>query len=146
MSFFFECVFLKHSLFSSFQGGVIAYCSSSSAPSPESCMSDSSNSRSPSSSPALAIKPSRLTDLPTAGLLSKHPRGHASDKSLAAKSSITSEWTLKTRFQMGRICPLGMTNSYMTFQSLTGWCCFVKCVETSPRASTTVFMPVKAAR
>lgn len=71
------------------QGGVIAYCSSSSAPSPESCMSDSSNSRSPSSSPALAIKPSRLTDLPTAGLLSKHPRGHASDKSLAAKSSIT---------------------------------------------------------
>uniref|UniRef100_A0A8C2C9R7 Nuclear receptor subfamily 1, group D, member 2a n=1 Tax=Cyprinus carpio TaxID=7962 RepID=A0A8C2C9R7_CYPCA len=74
------------------QGGVIAYvCSSSSAPSLESCMSDSSNSRSPSSSPPLLIKPSRLTDLPTAGLLLKHthPRGHASDKTLAAKSSIT---------------------------------------------------------
>ncbi|XP_016341289.1 nuclear receptor subfamily 1 group D member 2-like isoform X2 [Sinocyclocheilus anshuiensis] len=72
--------------------GVIAYvCSSSSAPSPESCMSDSSNSRSPSSSPPLPSKPSRLTDLPTAGLLLKHtqPRGHASDKTLAAKSSIT---------------------------------------------------------
>lgn len=72
------------------QGGVIAYvCSSSSAPSPESCMSDSPNSRSPSSSPPLPIKPSRLTDLPTAGLLSKHPRGHVSDRTLAAKSSIT---------------------------------------------------------
>ncbi|XP_016394809.1 nuclear receptor subfamily 1 group D member 2-like [Sinocyclocheilus rhinocerous] len=74
------------------QGGVIAYvCSSSSAPSPESCMSDSSNSRSPSSSPPLPSKPSRLTDLPTAGLLLKHtqPRGHASNKTLAAKSSIT---------------------------------------------------------
>ncbi|XP_043118028.1 nuclear receptor subfamily 1 group D member 2a isoform X2 [Puntigrus tetrazona] len=70
--------------------GVIAYvCSSSSAPSPESCMSDSSNSRSPSSSPPLPIKASRLTDLPTAALLSKHPRGHASDKTPAAKSSIT---------------------------------------------------------
>ncbi|XP_016319841.1 nuclear receptor subfamily 1 group D member 2-like [Sinocyclocheilus anshuiensis] len=74
------------------QGGVIAYvCSSSSAPSPESCMSDSSNSRSPSSSPPLPSKPSRLTDLPTTGLLLKHtqPRGHASNKTLAAKSSIT---------------------------------------------------------
>ncbi|XP_052434538.1 nuclear receptor subfamily 1 group D member 2a isoform X1 [Carassius gibelio] len=72
------------------QGGVIAYvCSSSSAPILESCMSDSSNSRSPSSSPPLSTKPSRLTDLSTAGLLSKHPRGHASDKTLAAKSSIT---------------------------------------------------------
>ncbi|XP_052473849.1 nuclear receptor subfamily 1 group D member 2 [Carassius gibelio] len=74
------------------QGGVIAYvCSSSSAPSPDSCMSDSSNSRSPSSSPPLPSKPSRLTDLPTAGLLLKHthPRGHASDKTLSSKSSIT---------------------------------------------------------
>uniref|UniRef100_A0A8C1NY94 Nuclear receptor subfamily 1, group D, member 2a n=1 Tax=Cyprinus carpio TaxID=7962 RepID=A0A8C1NY94_CYPCA len=73
-------------------GGVIAYvCSSSSAPSPESCMSDSSNSRSPSSSPPLPSKPSRLTDRPTAGLLLKHthPRGNTSDKTLAAKSSIT---------------------------------------------------------
>lgn len=70
------------------QGGVIAYvCSSSSASSPESCMSDSSNSRSPSSSPPLPTKPSRVTDLPTAGLLSK--RLHPRDKTLAAKSSIT---------------------------------------------------------
>ncbi|KAL1258642.1 hypothetical protein QQF64_009219 [Cirrhinus molitorella] len=72
------------------QGGVIAYvCSSSSAPSPESCMSDSSNSHSPSSSPPLPTKAGRLTDLPAAGLLSKHQRGHASDKALAAKSGIT---------------------------------------------------------
>ncbi|XP_067268055.1 nuclear receptor subfamily 1 group D member 2a isoform X1 [Chanodichthys erythropterus] len=70
------------------QGGVIAYvCSSSSAPSPESFMSDSSNSRSPSSSPPLPTKPSRITDLPAAGLLSK--RLHPRDKTLAAKSSIT---------------------------------------------------------
>ncbi|XP_051575265.1 nuclear receptor subfamily 1 group D member 2-like [Myxocyprinus asiaticus] len=72
------------------QGGVIAYvCSTSSTPSPESCMSDSSNSRSPSSSPPLSTNQSL-----TVGLLSKqaHPRGHASDKTgmtLAAKSSIT---------------------------------------------------------
>ncbi|KAL0171266.1 hypothetical protein M9458_031577, partial [Cirrhinus mrigala] len=56
---------------------------------PESCMSDSSISHSPSSSPPLPIKAGRLTDLPTTGLLSKHPRGHASDKTLTAKSSIT---------------------------------------------------------
>lgn len=69
-----------------FQGGVIAYvCSSSSASSLESCMSDSSNSQ----SPPLPTKPSRITDLPSAGLLSK--RLHPRDKSLAAKSSITSE-------------------------------------------------------
>ncbi|XP_067303902.1 nuclear receptor subfamily 1 group D member 2a [Pseudorasbora parva] len=65
------------------QGGVIAYvCSSSSASSPESCMSDSSYSRSPSSSPPLPSKPSRVTDL-----LSK--RIHPRDKTLAAKSGIT---------------------------------------------------------
>ncbi|KAK7146711.1 hypothetical protein R3I94_009522 [Phoxinus phoxinus] len=69
------------------QGGVIAYCSSSSASSLESCMSDSSNSQSPSSSPPLPTKPSRIPDLPSAGLLSK--RLHPRDKSLAAKSSIT---------------------------------------------------------
>ncbi|XP_077086072.1 nuclear receptor subfamily 1 group D member 2a [Siphateles boraxobius] len=70
------------------QGGVIAYvCSSSSASSLESCMSDSSNSQSPSSSPPLPTKPSRITDLPSPGLLSK--RLHPRDKSLAAKSSIT---------------------------------------------------------
>ncbi|XP_051577365.1 nuclear receptor subfamily 1 group D member 2-like [Myxocyprinus asiaticus] len=77
------------------QGGVIAYvCSTRSAPSPESCMSDGSNSRSPSSSPPLLINPSRNTDLLTVGQLSKHahPRSHTSDKTgttLSGKSSIT---------------------------------------------------------
>ncbi|XP_051999935.1 nuclear receptor subfamily 1 group D member 2a [Xyrauchen texanus] len=77
------------------QGGVIAYvCSARSAPSPESCMSDSSNSRSPSSSPPLLINPSRNTDLLTVGQLSKHshPRSYTSDKTgttLSGKSSIT---------------------------------------------------------
>lgn len=72
------------------QGGVIAYvCSSSSASSPGSCMSDSSASQSPSSSPPLPTKASRATDLSISAGMLKHTRGHTSDKSLANKSSIT---------------------------------------------------------
>ncbi|XP_030639422.1 nuclear receptor subfamily 1 group D member 2a [Chanos chanos] len=77
-------------------GGVIAYISGP-ACSPSSCLSDSSNSRSPSSSPPLSTIQSRRAELPAVGPVptpkQSHPRGHASNRTgaavPAAKSGIT---------------------------------------------------------
>lgn len=135
-------------------GGVIAYISSGSTSSPESCRSGSP-CLSTWPAPSRPSLPSRavgmVVDVPPAAA-SPQRRGQGVEKtgrsSSSSKSCITSQHKAAQTRPVLLMWPGMLTAGFLCLvpQRSTVWCCCARCVGTWPLASTMASTPAKAAR
>lgn len=142
-------------------GGVIAYISSGSTSSPESCLSSSPGSGYLSTSPSLPrpALPSRAVGMvvdicPPAksGSQRSHGAEKAGRSSASTKSSITSKpqrQPVPFFLKRSHLIQSGAFESptfSLFLQKSTAWCCCAKCAVMWPQASIMAFTPARAAR